>query len=315
MSPAPAPAPPSGEAPSAPDRPAEDLPALGPVVLVTGKGGVGKTAIAAGLAEAAARRDGTAMLIEFGDGESGRRALRRGTKVIHRVVDPREAMLQAITNLLGSQILARLFLNNFAVRPMLRAAPAMRELAMLECVRIFADELPGKRIVVDMPATGHGLTWLRLPVQMRDMFASGAIHDLAARIVDRLISPSRSSVVVVTLPERLVLQETIELCHALETEVGLQVARVVVNRFPAELGKDAFDQAHALEKRGGPEGAAATELLRVIEARTSMRKEALEILKNNGKKSLTARPLILSERLEDPTADDVASWLEAERAQ
>lgn len=312
MSPAPAPAPPSGAASSA--QPAADLPALSPVVLVTGKGGVGKTAIAAGLAEAAARRDGTAMLIEFGDGESGRRALRRGTKVLHRVVDPREAMLQAITNLLGSQILARLFLNNFAVRPMLRAAPAMRELAMLECVRIFADELPGKRIVVDMPATGHGLTWLRLPVQMRDMFASGAIHDLAARIVDRLISPTRSSVVVVTLPERLVLQETIELCHALETEVGLHVARVVVNRFPAELSREAFDQARALEKRGGPEGEAATELLRVIEARTSMRKDALEILANSGKKSLTARPLILSERLEDPTADDVATWLEGERA-
>jgi anion-transporting ArsA/GET3 family ATPase len=296
------------------DLPKVDLPKLGNVVLVTGKGGVGKTAIAAGLAEAAARKDGAAMLIEFGDGESGRRALKKGSKVVHRVVDPREAMLQAITNLLGSQLLARVFINNFAVRPMLRAAPAMRELAMLECVRLFADELPGKRVVVDMPATGHGLTWLRLPVQMRDMFASGAIHDLAARIVDRLISPSRSSVVVVTLPERLVLQETIELCHALEAEIGLNVGRVIVNRFPAELGSDAFDQARALEKRGGPRGAAATELLRVIEARTSMRKEALEILKNSGKKSLTARPLIFAERLEDPTAEEVANWLETERA-
>lgn len=292
----------------------EDLPKLGNVVLVTGKGGVGKTAIAAGLAEAAAKKDGASMLIEFGDGESGRRALKKGSKVVHRVVDPREAMLQAITNLLGSQLLARVFINNFAVKPMLRAAPAMRELAMLECVRIFADELPGKRIVVDMPATGHGLTWLRLPVQMRDMFASGAIHDLAARIVDRLISPTRSSVVVVTLPERLVLQETIELCRALETEVGLHVARVIVNRFPAELGSEAFDQARALEKRGGPDGAAATELLRVIEARMTTRREALEILKNSGQKALTARPLILAERLEDPTAEDVATWLEKERA-
>ena len=301
--------------PAAPVPPkGEDLPALSPVVLVTGKGGVGKTAIAAGLAEAAAKRDGSAMLIEFGDGESGRRALRKGSKVIHRVVDPRDAMVQAITNLLGSQILARLFLNNFAVRPMLRAAPAMRELAMLECVRLYADEVPGKRVVVDMPATGHGLTWLRLPVQMRDMFASGAIHDLAARIVDRLISPGRSSVVVVTLPERLVLQETIELCHALEHEVGLHVARVIVNRFPAALPAEAFEQANALKNRGGPEGEAAAELLRVIESRTDTRREALDILKNSGKKALTARPLILSERLEDPTADDVARWLEEERA-
>jgi hypothetical protein len=54
--------------------------------------------------------------------------------------------------------------------------------------------------------------------------------------------------------------------------------------------------------------------LRVIGSRTDTRREALEILKNSGKKALTARPLILSERLEDPTADDVARWLEEERA-
>lgn len=298
----------SSPAPTAP------LPPLGPVVLVTGKGGVGKTAIAAGLAEAAARKDGASMLIEFGDGESGRRALRKGTKVVHRVVDPKDAMVDAIAHLLGSQILARLFLNNFAVRPMLRAAPAMRELAMLECVRRFSEELPGKRVVVDMPATGHGLTWLRLPVQMRDMFASGAIHDLAARLVDRLVSPDRASVVVVTLPEKLVLTETIELCRALENEVKLKVARVIVNRFPAELPGEAFDQAHALAKRGGPEGEAAKELLRVIEARRAVRKDALDVIAHAPGGALTARPLVLAERLDDPSAEDVATFLELEQA-
>ena len=80
----------------------------GRLVLVTGKGGVGKTTLAAGLAEAAAKKDGAAMLIEFGDGDSGRRALGKGSKVVHRVVDPRDAMKQAIAQLLGSQLLARL---------------------------------------------------------------------------------------------------------------------------------------------------------------------------------------------------------------
>ena len=75
---------------SAPSQAAR--PPLKPVVLVTGKGGVGKTTIAAGLAEAARRRTGQAMLIEFGDGESGRRVLGRGSKVVHRIVDPKVAM-------------------------------------------------------------------------------------------------------------------------------------------------------------------------------------------------------------------------------
>lgn len=285
------------------------------VVLVTGKGGVGKTTVAAGLAEAAVKTDGRAMLIEFGDGESGRRVLGRSSKVAHRVVDPRVAMERAIASLLGSTLLAKVFLNNFAVRPMLRAAPAMRELAMLECVRIYADEMPGARIVVDMPATGHGLTWLRLPVQMRDMFASGPIHDLAQRVIDRIVSPERCSVVVVTLPERLVLSETVELCHALETEVKLPPSRLVVNRLPAEIADAAFHEVRALIARGGPEGDAARELLTVIEARAEARRDALEILTKATKRGdLHTAPVLYGEMLDDPKADAVATFLLAENA-
>lgn len=289
---------------------------LKPVVLVTGKGGVGKTTIAAGLAEAARRRDGQAMLIEFGDGESGRRVLGRNSKVVHRVVDPRVAMEQAVADLLGSTLLAKVFLGNFAVKPMLRAAPAIRELAMLERVRAYADEMPpGTRVVVDMPATGHGLTWMRLPVQMRDMFASGPIHDLAVRVIDRISSPEKCSVVVVTLPERLVLTETVELCHALDHDVKLPPARLVVNRLPAEMPPAAFDEARALVTRGGPEAPAARELLRVIEARAEARKDALEILaKATQRGDVHGAPVLYGELLDDPRAEDVAAFLEKEKA-
>ena len=302
----------SSPGPSAPAL--APLPPLGPLVLVTGKGGVGKTTIAAGLAEAAAQRDGRAVLIEFGDGESGKRILSPRSKVVHRVVDPRDAMERAVANILGSQMLARLFIGNFAVRPMLRAAPAMRELAMLECVRIYADEYPKARVIVDMPATGHGLTWLRLPVQMRDMFASGPIHDLAQRLIDRLVSPSRCSVVVVTLPERLVLHETVELCRALEDEVKLPAARLVVNRFPRELPAGAWDAARALQNRGGESGEAATELLRVLDARREAQADAMQILGEASGRELHIRALILREQMEDPTAEMVAKWLIEENA-
>jgi arsenite/tail-anchored protein-transporting ATPase len=236
------------------------------------------------------------------------------TSVIHRVVDPRDAMERAVANVVGSALLARLFTGNFAVKPMLGAAPAMRELAMLECVRIYADEHPGARVIVDMPATGHGLAWLRLPVQMRDMFASGPIHDLAQRLIDRLISPQQCSVVVVTLPERLVLLETIELCRALDVEVGLPPSRLVVNRFPRELPEGAWQAARAIEHRGGDHGLAASELLRVMEARRDSTADAFEILSVAGSHGLSTRPLILHEAGEDPMASDVARWLNHEAA-
>ena len=149
------------------------------------------------------------------------------------------------------------------------------------------------------------------------MFASGPIHDLAARIVDRLIAPERTSVVVVTLPERLVVSETVELCRALESEVKLPVSRLVVNRFPAELTPEAWEQTRALIARGGPEGEAAKELLRVIEARKAAREETLAVLRDldiGKKQGRVLTPLLFPESLDDLSAVDVAKWLEAQGA-
>jgi anion-transporting ArsA/GET3 family ATPase len=291
---------------------ASPYPPLSPIVLVTGKGGVGKTTLAAGLAEAAARRDGKAVLVEFGDGDSGKRVLGSKSRVQHEVVDPKEALERSVARLLGSKLLAKLFTGNFAVRRMLRAAPALRELAMLDAVGQLAESARGKRVVVDMPATGHGLAWLRLPLQMRDLFGSGGLYDLSEKLVHRLVAPRQCSVVVVTLPERMVLQETLELCGALEREVGMPPARLVVNRFPTALPPGALDQARALSK--GPHGAPAVRLLEVLESRESARTEAVETLQGASSLGVDVRPLLLPQAGFDPSAEQVAEWLIRERA-
>ena len=286
------------------------FPPLSPIVLVTGKGGVGKTTIAAGLAAAAAKRDGKAVLVEFGDGDSGKRALSgaRRSGVMHEVVEPRSAVEKSVGRLLGSRMLAKIFIGNFAVRRMLRAAPALRELAMLDAVGRIADKAKGKRVVVDMPATGHGLAWLRLPIQMRDLFGSGGLYELSERLVNRLVAPRACSVVVVTLPERMVLQETLELCSALETEVGMPPSRLVVNRFPRELPAVAIDQARTLGS------AAGARLVEVLEARVAARREALETLRGATTLGVELTPLLLPEAAFDPTAMQVAEWLAAQEA-
>jgi arsenite/tail-anchored protein-transporting ATPase len=290
------------------------FPPLSPIVLVTGKGGVGKTTLAAGLAAASAKQDGKAVLVEFGDGDSGRRVL-GGSKarVHHEVIEPRDALERAVGRLLGSKILAKVFIGNFAVRRMLRAAPALRELAMLDAVGQIADSVKGKRVVVDMPATGHGLAWLRLPTQMRDLFGSGGLYELSERLVHRLVAPRNCSVVVVTLPERMVLQETLELCGALEREVGMPPARLVVNRFPSALPPQALAQARAISTKSPAFADAAVRLIEVLEAREAARGEAIEALQNAAHLG-DLRPLLLPQTEFDPNAEQVADWLLKERA-
>lgn len=292
---------------------ASGFPPLSPIVLVTGKGGVGKTTLAAGLAEAALRRDGKAVLVEFGDGESGRRVLGPKSRVIHEVVEPKDALERSVGRLLGSKMLSKIFIGNFAVRRMLRAAPALRELAMLDAVGQIADKAKGKRVVVDMPATGHGLAWLRLPLQMRDLFGSGGLYELSERLVHRLVAPASCSVVVVTLPERMVLQETLELCVALEREVGMPAARLVVNRFPTLMPHVALEQARALGATGEL-GEAAARLIDVLEAREASRNEAVAALEDAPILGVNLRPLLLPQAPFDPDAAQVADWLIREHA-
>lgn len=288
-------------------------PPLAQVVLVTGKGGVGKTTVAAGLAAAKVRAGEAAVFVEFGDGESGRRVLRRHLPghVEHVAIAPQDAVARAATPLFGSALLAKAVLGNFAFKRFMRATPAVRELAMLECVRKVAADHPDARVVVDMPATGHGIAWLRVAAQLRAFARVGPLYDLADRVCNELLAPGRSSIVVVTLPERLVLQETLELCHAMDRQVGLFPSRLVVNRFPVALPAQALDDARALAATG--EVPAVEGLLAEIEARHASLTEAdasmREVLH-----AASISPVVLPSAPIDPTLTQVAQWLTAEGA-
>ncbi len=288
-------------------------PPLAQVVLVTGKGGVGKTTVAVGLAAAADASADGAVVVEFGDGEAGRRLLRRHRRgrIQHEVIAPQEAVARCAVPLFGSALLAKAVLGNFAFKRFLRATPAVRELAMLECVRLVAAQHPGKRVVVDMPATGHGIAWLRVADQMRTFASSGPLHALADRVCTDLLAPDRSSIVVVPLPERLVLQETLELCDAMNTQVGLFPSRLVVNRFPTALPAQALDDVRALAATGAVPG--IDELRAVMEARHAALAEADASLRDvlHG---AHIPPVVLPAASVDPTPAEVAQWLSSEGA-
>lgn len=286
---------------------------LAQVLLVTGKGGVGKTTVAAGLAMLHAESGRDAVLVEFGDGQSGERALAgKHRRVQHRVIRPDEALQRGATPLFGSATLAKLALGNFAMRPLLRAAPAVRELAMLESVRQIAVEHPDARVVVDLPATGHSVAWLRVPRQGKDFLVEGPLFDMCDRVAKELLAPGRASILVVTLPEALVLEETLELCQSIERDAAMPVDRIVVNRVPVALSPRALEEARALAASANPHAESYRAFANVLEARAAASAAALASLDALSHHDHTLWRLPLGPV--DPTSVEVARWLRAEGA-
>lgn len=284
---------------------------LAPVVFVTGKGGVGKTTVAAGLAVAAVEAGQPAVYIEFSDGESGERALGEAGRAVGRVViDPKKAVVDAARPLFGSSLLARVALDNFAMKPFIGAAPAVRELAVLALVQRCVEENPGARIVVDMPATGHSVAWLRVPAQGRDLIRYGPLYELCKRLARDLVSPGKSSVVVVTLPERMVLQETLELCETLTRDVGLTASRLIVNRVPVRLPEAALADARLIAASSEDDRVcrAAAALAHRLSLRQAVTTELEQTLLDTlGDAAVAAT--ILPHALMDPSADTLSQWL------
>ena len=225
------------------------IPPLGRLVLVLGKGGVGKTTVATALARATAARGGPCALVAFGD--AGEATARSSDGVERITLDAEAALATAAVPLFRSAVVSRLVLANFAISRLARAAPVLRELALLECVRQIAKARPGAVVVVDMPATGHGVAWLRAPRQVLSLLPPGPARRFV-EAVELEMNGAQASSVVVTLPEPLPLRESVELCQALRDTVGRSPAWLVVNRVPRQLSRHALPAAEELYLRSDP---------------------------------------------------------------
>ncbi|MBI5533941.1 MAG: PhoH family protein [Deltaproteobacteria bacterium] len=280
-----------------------------PVVFVTGKGGVGKTTVAAGLAIQAARAGQTAALVEFDDGQAGARALGRDvSEIAHVVVIYDKALVEALASVLGSRILARAIVSQRAIRRMVRAVPALREFALLERVRALAAEHKYQRIVVDLPSSGHALDWLRVPKAFERFLGNSPLGNMGKSIHREIVAPGRAEIVVVTLAEPLVVKETEELCRRMRSELGIAPALVVVNRTVVADPEGAWSAAKELSTSEDGVGAAARELLQIIEARAEQAEDTAYAF-GLARAMDAGHVMSLPDTPNDPVASQVAQWL------
>jgi len=233
------------------------------LVIVTGKGGTGKTTVAAALALAAARAGRRVLLAEVAQDEALVRLLApdsapagyAGRMVQPRLrvmqIDPFEALAEYLGLQLGVPALVRRVLRNRGFRQLMAASPGWKELIALGKLWHLEqmEEAPGRPLydflVVDAPATGHSVAFLNVPRVVVSALRAGPLRRHSLLVEEMLEDPTRTLLLPVALAEELPTRETAELVDRVREEAGIAVDRIVVNALappPFPAGLEALDQ-------------------------------------------------------------------------
>ena len=226
------------------------------VIVVAGKGGVGKTTMSAALARMAADTGLSVLIVElegksgitraFGlRGDLGYEEMELAGSVRARRITPDDALVEYLEDH-GLKRVSKRLAHSGLIDVVATAIPGIREVLVLGKVKQLERERVADLIVVDGPATGHAITFLTSAGGLVSAARGGPLRAQAQDVVELLSDPTRCRVVLVTLPEELPVSETIESAYTLEDKAGVQLGPVIVNACdpePEGLGRPANEVA------------------------------------------------------------------------
>ncbi len=218
------------------------------LLVVAGKGGVGKTTIACVLGLIAAQLGKRTLLAEV-DG-AGRAAYLLGVEPAPTgQARPAQPSL-SVMSVEGSAALAEYLGIILPVRRVLQAvftsrlyqyfvaaAPGLKELMTIGKIWYEAercDDVTGERlwdlVILDAPATGHSLQYLRMPRAAAEAFGAGLVRRESQRLLELLTDPQRTLINLVSTAEEMPVNETIEMYHQVHDELHMPLGVLFINR-------------------------------------------------------------------------------------
>jgi anion-transporting ArsA/GET3 family ATPase len=242
-------------------------------LFVTGKGGVGKTTVAAVLAQRFARA-GKRVLVAatspkehlsklFGHSSLPTQITELSPRLFGVLLDADVALKEYGALVLKSERLVSALFDNKLVRGFFHGAPGLKEWAALgkawyHSTEVLADGSPRFDVVIlDAPATGHGLDMLRVPKTIIELSPPGVLRTDAEKAWTQFRDPTQSGVIVVSLPEEMPTNESVELCGALANELSLPLLSLIVNQVVPTIFEPAERDALAGLTEPEPSGDAA----------------------------------------------------------
>jgi anion-transporting ArsA/GET3 family ATPase len=301
------------------------------LVYVTGKGGVGKTTVATALGLAAAEAGRRTIVCEVAEQDRVSRALgREGVTAETEVqlaenlwaitIDPSRALEEWLVKQLGGGPV-RLLARSHAFQYFVAAAPGAKELITIAKVwelaqlsRWDARNRTYDLVVVDAPASGHGLAMLTTPRTFGEIARVGPIRRQAGKVSELLGDPARTAYVAVALPEEMPVVETLELERRLPEAVGMGLDAIVVNGvWPVRFSAADARAIRAASRNGhDPAAAAALRAALVEHDRAKLQRTYLKRLKKEtSAERVTTLPFLFESELGLPEFERLADELAA----
>jgi anion-transporting ArsA/GET3 family ATPase len=297
------------------------------LVFVTGKGGVGKTTVSIALGLAAAKRGKRTIVCEVSSQETASRVFKKGEVGFHEVqvadnlwaisIDPDESLREYLLLQLKVRAMRDLLVRSRIFNYLAAATPGLKELVTIGKVWELAQpERKVKKgreydlVIVDAPATGHGVGFLQTPRTFAGIARVGPMHTQAAELDRYVTDHETTGVAIVALPEEMPVNESAYLERQLAGEIGIAVDRVYMNA----LYPERFDAAEGgklervLDLTDGPPRAAVRAALSE-HRRAESQRDQLHRLTRLVRAPVRTLPFVFQPRLDVPALERLAAAL------
>ncbi|HEY7256442.1 MAG TPA: ArsA family ATPase [Solirubrobacterales bacterium] len=243
---------------------------------MTGKGGVGKTTVSVALGLRAAAEGKRAIVCEVAAQENASRVFDHAEVGFHEVemeenlwaisIDPDESMREYVLLQLKVRAMRDLLFRSRVFNYLAAATPGLKELVTIgkiwELTQLDRKVKTGRKydlVIVDAPATGHGIGFLQTPRTFAAIARVGPIHSQAQQLNRLITDQDHTGTAIVALPEEMPVNESAALEHDLRDEVGVAVDRIYVNGlYPERFTREEAERlATLVDRADGVKRAAA----------------------------------------------------------
>lgn len=286
-------------------------------VIVAGKGGVGKSTLSSAIALAGARMGKRVLICELANKEKAAALFGHPepvgytpTRVHHNIdvinVTAAQALHEYGLMKLRFERVYRAVFENPIMKSLTRMIPGMNELTLLGKAWHLERELDGRgrprwdMLVVDAPATGHGISLLVLPHVITETVKVGPLYEETRLIRDMLTDPKRTCMNIVTLPEEMPVNETLELRARMDDMLRIEPGRLFVNAIwpeaPSEAELAILNQTHLrLEGKGDERMLGVLRTSRFMVRRRRAQERHLEALRTRCDMPRTEIPYVFTD--------------------